>query len=309
MKTNENIQKMTSVIEDFLWHCEVEKKLSEKTLKAYKADLSQLVSIIGDLCIIEVTKEVIRKYLQFISHFRHKTIKRKIATLKAILNYYEYDNEWYNNPMRKMKIKMREPTRLPTVMSIDEIKSLFDIVYKQRTECQPGSFSYAMATRNIAIVELLFASGMRVSELCDLRLCDIDMKQGYVRIIGKGNKERIVDIGQKATLTAIKEWLDMRGSDDPYSPLFVSRLYNKLPTQSVRQLVHNLVSASHIKKNITPHTFRHTYATLLLEEGIDITYIQHLLGHSSVVTTQIYTHVNLQKQHDILKDKHPRRLF
>lgn len=208
-----------------------------------------------------------------------------------------------------MKIKMREPTRLPTVMSIDEIKSLFDIVYKQRAECQPGSFSYAMATRNIAIVELLFASGMRVSELCDLRLCDIDMKQGYVRIIGKGNKERIVDIGQKATLTAIKEWLDMRGSDDPYSPLFVSRLYNKLPTQSVRQLVHNLVSASHIKKNITPHTFRHTYATLLLEEGIDITYIQHLLGHSSVVTTQIYTHVNLQKQHDILKDKHPRRLF
>lgn len=309
MKTNENIQKMTSVIKDFLWHCEIEKKLSEKTLKAYKADLSQFVCIIGDLYIIDVTKEVIRKYLQIISHFRHKTIKRKIATLKAILNYYEYDNEWYNNPMRKMKIRMREPVRLPTVMSMDEIKSLFDIAYKQRTECQPNSFSYTMAIRNIAIVELLFASGMRVSELCDLRLCDVDMKQGYVRIIGKGNKERIVDIGQEATLIAIKEWLDKRGSGDPQSPLFVSRLQNKLPTQSVRLLVHNLVSASHIKKNITPHTFRHTYATLLLEEGIDITYIQHLLGHSSVVTTQIYTHVNLQKQHDILKDKHPRRLF
>lgn len=309
MKTNENIQKMTSVIKDFLWHCEIEKKLSEKTLKAYNADLSQFVYIIGDLFIIEVTKEVIRKYLQYISHFRHKTIKRKIATLKAILNYYEYDNEWYNNPMRKMKIRMREPVRLPIVMSMDEIKSLFDIAYKQRTECQPNSFSYTMAIRNIAIIELLFASGMRVSELCDLRLCDVDMKQGYVRIIGKGNKERIVDVGQEATLTAIKEWLDKRGSGDPQSPLFVSRLHNKLPTQSVRLLVHNLVSASHIKKNITPHTFRHTYATLLLEEGIDITYIQHLLGHSSVVTTQIYTHVNLQKQHDILKDKHPRRLF
>ena len=166
-----------------------------------------------------------------------------------------------------------------------------------------------MATRNIAIVELLFVSGMRVSELCDLRLCDIDMKQGCVRIIGKGNKERIVDISQKATLAAIKEWLKERDTDDTQSPLFISRLGNKLSTQSVRFLIKGLVSLSQIKKKIGPHTFRHTYATLLLEEGIDITYIQHLLGHSSVVTTQIYTHVNLQKQHELLSKKHPRRLI
>ena len=226
-----------------------------------------------------------------------------------MLNYYEYENEWYNSPMRKMKIRMREPIRLPTVMNIKEVKLLLGIVYKQRMDCKSDTFSYQMATRNIAIIELLFASGMRVSELCDLRVCDIDMKQGCVRIIGKGNKERIIDISQKATLVAIKDWLNERGPCDSQSPLFVSRLHNTLSTQSVRLLIKNLVASSQIKKKITPHTFRHTYATLLLEGGVDITYIQHLLGHSSVVTTQIYTHVNLQKQHEILSKKHPRRLI
>lgn len=309
MKANENNQKVSAVIEEFLWHCEFEKKLSEKTLNAYKADLSQFVSSIGDLDISEVTKDVLRKYLQAISHFRHKTIKRKIATIKAMLNYYEYENEWYNSPMRKMKIRMREPLRLPTVMNIKEVKLILGIVYKQRMDCKSDTFSYQMATRNIAIVELLFASGMRVSELCDLRVCDIDMKQGCVRIIGKGNKERIIDISQKATLSAIKDWLNERGCCDSQSPLFVSRLHNILSTQSVRLLIKNIVASSQIEKKITPHTFRHTYATLLLEEGVDITYIQHLLGHSSVITTQIYTHVNLQKQHEILSKKHPRRLI
>lgn len=309
MDLKEKNQKLKSVIEDFMWHCEFEKKLERKTLMAYKTDLSQFVNNIGDLDITEVTKDVLRKYIHAISHFRHKTIKRKIATLKAMLNYYEYENEWYNNPMRKMRIKMREPIRLPTVMTIEEVKSLLNIVYKKLMDCKPDTFSYHMTTRNIAIVELLFASGMRVSELCDLRLCDIDMKIGCVRIIGKGNKERIVDICQDATLTAIKDWLKERGTCDSQSPLFISRLHHKLSSQSVRLLIKSLVASSQIKKRITPHTFRHTYATLLLEEDVDITYIQHLLGHSSIVTTQLYTHVNLHKQHEILKEKHPRRLI
>ena len=256
MKANESKPKVTVVIEDFLWHCEFEKKLSEKTLNAYKTDLSQFVSDIGDHNISEVTKGVLRKYLQAISHFGHKTIKRKIVTIKAMLNYYEYENDWYNSPMRKMKIRMREPVRLPTVMNIKEVKLLFGIVYKQQLDCKSNTFSYQMATRNIAIIEFLFASGMRVSELCDLRLCDIDMKQGCVRIIGKGNKERIIDISQKATLTAIKDWLYERGPYDSQSPLFVSRLHNTLSTQSVRLLIKNLVSLTQIKKNNAAHEER-----------------------------------------------------
>ena len=257
MKSNESNQKVTTVIEDFLWHCEFEKKLDRKTLNAYKADLSQFVSNVGDLNISEVNKDVLRKYLQAISHFRHKTIKRKIATIKAMLNYYEYENEWYNNPMRKMKIRMREPIRLPTVMSIKDVKALLNIVYKQKEDCKSETFSYQMATRNIAIIELLFASGMRVSELCDLRLCDLDMKKGCVRIIGKGNKERIIDISQKTTLAAIKDWLNERGPCDSQSPLFVSRLHSTLSTQSVRLLIKNLVASSQIKKKMTIALYRY----------------------------------------------------
>ena len=166
-----------------------------------------------------------------------------------------------------------------------------------------------MATRDIAVVELLFATGMRVSELCDLRMSDVDIVQGRIRIIGKGNKERLIDICQDETLKALKEWLSLYENKTSDSPLFISRLYRKLSPQSVRQLVKNLVEGVGMVKHVTPHTFRHTLATLLLEEDVDITYIQKLLGHSSIVTTQIYTHVNLHKQREILKSKHPRRLI
>lgn len=305
-KTKKNL-KLSCMIQDYLRHCLVEKRLNEKTIKAYQSDLSQFVQYAGDADISTLSKEDIRNYLQRISNYKHKTIKRKIASLKALLNYFECENEWYKNPMRKMKIRMRELKRLPTVMNIEDIEALLNIVYKQQMACKPQTFSHTMATRNIAIVELLFASGMRVSELCDLRLCDIDIRQGRIRIIGKGNKERIIDISQIATLNAVKKWLIERGQSDSLAPLFISRTHRKLSTQSVRLLINSLVSISQIKKHITPHTFRHTFATLLLEEDVDITYIQHVLGHSSIATTQIYTHVNLKKQHDILSKKHPRR--
>jgi integrase/recombinase XerD len=167
-----------------------------------------------------------------------------------------------------------------------------------------------MAVRNVAIIELLFVSGIRVSELCDLRLCDVNLSCGRLRIVGKGDKERIVDICQRKTLNVLTEWIVFRADAiSSNEPFFTSRLGKKLSPQSVRWLVRDVVTDLGIKKHITPHTFRHTFATLLLEEDVDITYIQQLLGHSSIVTTQIYTHVNLQKQHEILSKKHPRRLI
>ena len=125
----------------------------------------------------------------------------------------------------------------------------------------------------------------------------------------KGDKERIVDICQRKTLMILTEWIVFRADAiSSNEPFFTSRLGKKLSPQSVRWLVRDVVMDLGIEKHITPHTFRHTFATLLLEEDVDITYIQQLLGHSSIVTTQIYTHVNLQKQHEILSKKHPRRL-
>ncbi len=294
-------------MDDFLEYCSIEKKLDEKTIRAYKTDLQQCLSLVGNGAIDQLTKEKIRKYIKDISHFRHKTIKRKLASLNAMLNYFESNNEWYVNPMRKMHIHMREPVRYPTVMTIEEVRKMIDVVKKRSMEHPNDSFSYGLAKRNEAIIELLFASGMRVSELCDLKVCDVDLNIGRIRIIGKGNKERFVDICQDETQKTLSEWLECRDRCVDDAPFFCSRLGRKMSQQSVRLLVRQLTLICGIKKHVTPHTFRHTFATLLLEEDVDIVYIQHLLGHSSIMTTQIYTHVNLHKQREILQTKHPRR--
>lgn len=295
------------VLDDFLEYCAIEKKLDSKTIKAYKTDLQQCLSITGNIPINQLSKEIIRTYIKEISCFRHKTIKRKLASLNAMLNYFEWNNEWYVNPMRKMHIRMREPVRYPTVMTIEEVRRMMDVVKKRSMEHPNDSFSYGLAKRNEAIIELLFVSGMRVSELCDLKIGDVDLNTGRIRIIGKGNKERFVDICQDETRKALSGWWECRGRYVDDSPFFCSRLGRKMSPQSVRLLVRQLASVCGIKKHITPHTFRHTFATLLLEEDVDIVYIQHLLGHSSIMTTQIYTHVNLHKQREILQTKHPRR--
>lgn len=294
-------------MDDFLEYCSIEKKLDSKTIKAYKTDLQQCLLITGNIPINQLSKEIIRTYIKEISCFRHKTIKRKLASLNAMLNYFEWNNEWYVNPMRKMHIHMREPVRYPTVMTIEEVRKMIDVVKKRSMEHPNDSFSYGLAKRNEAIIELLFASGMRVSELCDLKVCDVDLNIGRIRIIGKGNKERFVDICQDETQKALSEWLECRDRYVDDAPFFCSRLGRKMSQQSVRLLVRQLTLICGIKKHVTPHTFRHTFATLLLEEDVDIVYIQHLLGHSSIMTTQIYTHVNLHKQREILQAKHPRR--
>lgn len=294
------------VIDDFLWHCQYERRLDMKTLSAYRIDLNQfLQSLTRENKIINsLSKDDVKKYLLSLSNYKQKTINRKLASLKAMLNYYECEEDSFINPIRKMQIKVKNPIRLPIVMTLDEIKKIFEVLYKKRIESNSMNL-----LRDIAIVELLFASGMRVSELCSLRNRDVDINNGIIRIIGKGNKERIVQICHKETLTSLTSWNNTKSNLNSDTPFFTNRLKSGLSTQSVRRIIHNIVNDSGISKHITPHTFRHTFATLLLEEDVDIKYIQHLLGHSSIVTTQIYTHVNLIKQKQILMNKHPRRLI
>ncbi len=302
-------KEITTAITEFLWHCRFEKNLDEKTIRAYRADLQQMAGIMGITTdVFEVSKTDIKNYLQQIARFKHKTIKRKIATLRSMLNYLECEYEDYINPMRKMQIKMKEPIRLPIVMTIEEMRRILDFLYLRISQPLSGTYSYKAAVRNIAVVELLFASGMRVSELCNLRNKDVDMKNGEVRIIGKGDKERIIYIGQPETLQALHRWLELENEAcKSQAPFFTNRLHRGLSTQSVRRMIRHIIATTGIDKHVTPHTFRHTFATLLLEEDVDVRYIQSLLGHSSIATTQIYTHVNMNKQRQILQTKHPRR--
>lgn len=308
-----NRKTVNEAIENFLFHCQFEKNLNKKTIEAYKIDLQQFSSCIRSIndenLIIDVTKEIVKTYLQKISHFKPKTVKRKIASLKAMFNYVEYENDNYINPFRKMKLRFKEPLILPSVMTLDEVKKILRIMYKEVDENNhKDKYSYKAQIRNLAIVELLFSTGLRVSEVCDLNSNQINLKNGVLKVFGKGSKERIIQICQSETLSIIKTYYQLfKDEIKPNSPFFINRLGLQLSTQSVRLMIKSHVKKAGLIKRITPHTFRHTFATLLLEEDVDIKYIQNMLGHSSIATTQIYTHVNMSKQKKILTTKHPRR--
>jgi integrase/recombinase XerD len=156
-------------------------------------------------------------------------------------------------------------------------------------------------------VELLFATGMRVSELCSLEAKDVRLEEGNIYIMGKGSKERVIQIGNKEVLAILQEYIDVKNSHKCKSNFFfINRFFSRISEQSVRFMLKKIRIKAGIPINITPHMFRHSFATLLLEEDVDIRYIQRMLGHSSIQTTQIYTFVTTEKQRQILTTRHPR---
>lgn len=303
-------------ITDFINHCKYEKNLSEKTIKAYSIDLAQFKKFLLEknypVEITQITKSEIRAYLEAISPLKPKSIKRKIATLKAMFNFLEFDDKILVNPFRKIRIKISEPKVLPKVMEIREVNKIFRAAYQKNASCEDSNSYFHSATlRDIAVVELLFATGARVSEIANLRTEYIDVHSGNITIRGKGNKERIIQICNQETLGILKQYQKFfRNKIENSGGFFlINRLGSKLSDQSIRGIVRNLSGKANIKKHITPHVFRHTLATLLLEKDVDIKYIQSILGHSSIMTTQIYTHVNRKRQRQILRTKHPRKDF
>jgi integrase/recombinase XerD len=301
-----------TAIQDFLFHCQYEKNLSEKTITAYTIDLEQLSAFLRQSypvdSVYDIDKHIVKEYMRHLSGFKTKTIKRKIASLKAMFNYLGYENDDFINPFHKIKICLREANVLPTVMSISEVRKILSRLYDKERTTDKTLYSYRAVVRDIAIVELLFATGVRVSELCSLKTTDVNLREGYIKVFGKGSKERFVQLCGKETKAALKNYSALFKQEMARSGyFFINRIGQPLTAQSVRLMIRDYVNDAGLDKNITPHTFRHTFATLLLEENVDIRYIQNMLGHSSITTTQIYTHVNMETQKKILRTKHPRR--
>ena len=303
-------------INDFLKHCTYEKNLSTKTIKSYRIDLTQLMNFLikNDLATQTelITKVELRQYLEELSSLKPKSIKRKTASIKAMFNYLEFEDKIAVNPWRKMKVKIKESRSLPRVMDLPEIKKIFKAAYlKSQPRSNGNSFAYFEYLRNIAVIELLFSTGARVSEISGLKTKNINLHNGNVTIRGKGNKERIIQICNSETLKLLQDYFDLAKTrvSDNNNYFLVNRLGNRLSDQSIRNIIKKLTYKAGLHKHITPHMFRHTFATLLLEKDVDIKYIQLLLGHSSIMTTQIYTHVNRAKQKKILRTKHPRKDF
>lgn len=304
------MNKLETFIDDYLNYCQYHKNLGKHTLKAYKIDLNQFSSFALEK---ESTldKQILSAYITHLyEKFKPKTIKRKIASLKAFFNYLEYEEIIKNNPFTKMNIKIKEPFILPKTMSLEEIQLIINTAYKELDNNTKTGHLYKANLRDIAVLELLFATGIRVSELCSLRINDVNLSDGSIRIYGKGGKERIVQIANKEVLSSLGNYKKASLLKiNKCGFFFINRLNNRLSEQSVRLMVKKYATKAKIHNHITPHMFRHSFATLLLEEGVDIRYIQELLGHSSITTTQIYTHVTSRKQKHILAVKHPRNKF
>ncbi|MGD1008190.1 MAG: tyrosine-type recombinase/integrase [Ignavibacteriaceae bacterium] len=304
------------LIDDFLSHCKYEKNLSPLSLKAYQIDLEQFQKFITKFPSIEkigdLDKTVIRDYIKEIFQGnKPKTIKRKLATLKVFMNHLEYEDIIIINPFRKIRLNIKEGKQLPKIIDLKNIKKLFSYLYAvKETLAEQKSNSYNILIRDIAVLELLFATGMRVSELSHLKLAQINLTKGATLVKGKGNRERIIPIPHKDILELLKIYFELYKEEITKSEyFFVNRLKKRLTEQSIRRLINKYASISHLGKHITPHMFRHSVATYLLENGADIRYIQNILGHSSISTTQIYAQVNEAPKRRVLMLKHPRRKF
>lgn len=298
---------INQIVQSYLNHCRFEKSLDSKTLKAYKTDIMQFTRYVSDTG-GNYDKECLQAYIASLhDHYKVKSVKRKIASLKAFFNYLEYEEILNTNPFTKMRVKLHEPFLLPRTIPLNTINTLLNCAYNQLSTSKEHTYQYRANLRDIAVLELLFATGMRISELCSLNTDDVDLAEGSIKIYGKGSRERLIQIGNQDVLNAVKVYHNAFAEQIEESNLFfINKFGNQLSDQSVRNMVTKYCKMAGIQMHITPHMFRHSFATLLLEEDVDIRYIQQLLGHSSIVTTQIYTHVTSKKQRDILTTKHPR---
>jgi integrase/recombinase XerD len=252
---------------------------------------------------------MLREYVRSLfDGYAVKSIKRKVATVRSMFRYLEREDVITVDPFRKVDLRLREPRRLPRTATLDDLERLIRHLYDGKAAAQRANQRVHLLLRNIALVEVLFATGARISEVCRLRIGDVDLAVGSVRVLGKGSRERLIYFGAEAA-DAIHEYLVSKdGINSPTDHLFQGGTGTALSEQTARTVLRKCSDAAGTAQCLTPHMIRHGVATLLLEQGVDIRYIQSLLGHSSISTTQLYTRV-YDRHHQSITSNHPRRLL
>ena len=300
-------------IQQFIHYLSLEKNASPHTCRCYRKDLEGFEDFLrssgmylnpaGVVEIKRVDRLAIRKYLSFLHRKNKKSsIARKISTLRSFFKYLIREQVISSNPAKSVSTPKVEKT-LPTTLTVDEAFRLMES--PQSLPEKPSDVSKENRLRDRAILELLYSSGLRVSELVGLNLNQLDSDLGIARVMGKGRKERIVPVGAKA-IEALKAYLEDRGVFRGEDPIFVNSFGGRLTTRSVGRLIKKYTRHSGIFRKVSPHSLRHTFATHLLDAGADIREIQEMLGHSSLSTTQRYTHVSMGKLMEVYDKAHPR---
>lgn len=287
----------------YLEYCEYRKELDRKTLKAYRIDLRQYFEYV---CVDEPDKEKIEEYVTHLhKSYKQKTVKRKIASIKAFYNYLEETEIIAESPFRKIKVKFKETVTLPRIIPREEIEKLLNHMYQCLNENDKASRKFML--RDVAVIEVFFATGARVYEISNIREDSINLNTGLIKLFGKGGKERYVQISNTSILEVLRKYYDENEQAIKKSGyFFVNNRESRYTEQSIRLMLKKYTKQAGIERNITPHMFRHSFATYLIEEGVDVSCVQQILGHSSIKTTQIYIHIAAKKQAEILKEMHPR---
>lgn len=297
-------------IEDYLDRCRGERRLSEKTVRAYRFDLEQYANWLdeeGD-GVDAFAGEAIRSYVAFLNGtYSAASVRRKLAALRAFMSFAKDEGHVSVNPFDGLKLRVRMPKRLPRTIPLEEMEKLFRYLSGQDKTQLVGS--QLQGARDRAVVEMLIATGLRVSELCALNVGDVDWSGGTIRVVGKGDKERLAVLGDRRTLDTLAGYLQLRPASTPQEALFLNRSGERLSARAVRDMLGRRCAEAGVTTHVAPHMFRHTFATWLLEQGVDIRYIQQLLGHSSLRTTEVYTHVAPVKLREILRSSNPRGLI
>ena len=294
--------KLQQMIKVYLEYCEYRKELDWNTLKAYRIDLRQFAEFMDQ---DKPSKEKIESYITHLhKKYKQKTVKRKIASLKAFYAYLEEEEIIEENPMRRVRTKFKEERVLPRIIPRQEIEKLLNCMYKELRESEKNQ---RFILRDVAVIEVLFATGARVYEIANIRIENINLESGVIRFMGKGGKERVVQIGEESVIQLLNRYyIENREEILECGYFFINKRKSRFTEQSIRLMLKKYTKQAEIERNITPHMFRHSFATYLIDEGVDISCVQQILGHSSIKTTQIYIHVSSQKQADILREMHPR---
>lgn len=302
MKNNPDI--FNTTLSDFRSCLKLERSLSDNTIVGYNSDCSKFFAFLKEKGIISpeaATSENISEYLAQVTGagLSKRSQSRLVSSLKALYRFLESEGRLKNNPCDRIDTP-KAGRYLPEVLSVEEVERIIDSVDLSKSE----------GHRNKAIIEVLYSCGLRVSELVGLRISDLFLAEQFIRVTGKGSKQRLVPIGEPA-VRSISLYMEIRnvgpvtkGAEDI---LFLNRRGNKLTREMIFLIVRRQAEIAGIRKNISPHTFRHSFASHLVENGADLRVVQEMLGHESILTTEIYTHIDTKKWQQTILQFHPKR--
>ncbi len=297
---------MNEFVQEYLVNLKIEQNKSDNTIRSYEKDINKFIDFLSKHHIDDLSEVTIELITKFFEHqkkigLKNSTSARYMSALKSFFDYLDRNNYLEENPFVKAT-RTHTSRSLPVVLSFDEMEKILNL---------PGTGdNEILGLRDKALLEMLYSSGLRVSELINLKVSDVYFSEEIVRVTGKGDKQRIVPVGSSALewigkyLKHSRPFLVKRNKSGNY--LFLGKRGTKLSRMAVWKIVNKYVEKAGIKKEVHPHTFRHSFATHLLEGGADLRAVQEMLGHVDISTTQIYTHVNRDYVSQVHKDYHPR---